>query len=194
MITYLLSISHLLISSGLVFVSHSRPPLCYPMDCTAHGILQARILEWVAISFSRSSRPRDWTQISCTADRFNPHIYFSQSILIWLTDYRISYPLLIYYLSKQYLSIHLCCLNWFRILNSRRFSLNLASPMPHSHTFLLGRTSSNHQKAWEPLQSALALVPPALPQTSSLCWAFTQTDCSALGLGSTPGYPTPRHR
>ena len=140
------------------------------MDCIAHGILQARIVEWVAISFSRSSRPRDWTQVSCTADRFNPHIYFSQ--LIWLIDYRICYPLLIYYLSKYYLSIYLCCLNWFRILNSRRFSLNLPPTMPHSHTFLLGRMSNNHQKAWEPLQSALALVSPSLPKTSSLCLIF----------------------
>ena len=36
-----------------------------------HGILQARILEWVAISFSRgSSQPRDWTQVSWIAGRF----------------------------------------------------------------------------------------------------------------------------
>ena len=41
-----------------------------PVDC--HGILQARILEWVAICFSRgSSWPRDWTHISCTAGRFS---------------------------------------------------------------------------------------------------------------------------
>ena len=41
------------------------------MDYTVHGILQARILEWVAFSFSRgSSQPRDWTQVSCIADRF----------------------------------------------------------------------------------------------------------------------------
>ena len=44
--------------------------LCDPMDCSladssAHGILQARILEWVAMPFSRrSSRPRDRTHIS----------------------------------------------------------------------------------------------------------------------------------
>ena len=44
--------------------------LCDPVDCSLpgssiHGIFQARILEWVAISFSRrSSRPRDWTQVS----------------------------------------------------------------------------------------------------------------------------------
>ena len=44
--------------------------LCGPMDCSlpgfsVYGILQARILEWVAIPFSRgSSRPRDWTHVS----------------------------------------------------------------------------------------------------------------------------------
>ena len=47
--------------------------LCDPMDCTFHGILQARILEWVAFSFSRgSSQPRDWTQVSHFAGRFLP--------------------------------------------------------------------------------------------------------------------------
>ena len=45
--------------------SLSRVRLCHPMDYTAHGILQARILEWVAFPFSRvSSQPRDWTQVS----------------------------------------------------------------------------------------------------------------------------------
>ena len=53
--------------------------LCDPMDCSllgssVHGILQARILEWVAIPFSRgSSRPRDWTHlsnVSCITGRF----------------------------------------------------------------------------------------------------------------------------
>ena len=51
-------------------VTQSCPTLCNPMDCnppgsSIHGIFQARILEWVAISFSRrSSRPRDWTRVS----------------------------------------------------------------------------------------------------------------------------------
>ena len=46
------------------------------MDCGLPGssvrwILQARIPEWVAISFSRgSSQPRDWTLVSCITDRF----------------------------------------------------------------------------------------------------------------------------
>ena len=42
-----------------------------PLGSSVHGILWARILEWVAISFSRgSSWPRDWTQVSCIAGRF----------------------------------------------------------------------------------------------------------------------------
>ena len=44
---------------------------CRPPGSSAHGILQASILEWVAISFSRgSSQPRNLTRISCTAGRF----------------------------------------------------------------------------------------------------------------------------
>ena len=47
------------------------PTLCDPRDYTVHGILQARILEWVAFPFSRgSSQPRDRTQVSCIAGGF----------------------------------------------------------------------------------------------------------------------------
>ena len=59
-----------------VLVAQSCPTLCDPMDCSppgssVHGILQARILEWTAISFSRgSSQPRDQTWVSCIAGRF----------------------------------------------------------------------------------------------------------------------------
>ena len=43
----------------------SRVQFCDPMDYTVHGILQSRILEWVAFPFSRgSSQPRDLTQVS----------------------------------------------------------------------------------------------------------------------------------
>ena len=56
-------------------VAQSCLTLCDPMDCSppgcsVHEIFQARIPEWVAISFSRrSSWPRDWTQISCIVGR-----------------------------------------------------------------------------------------------------------------------------
>ena len=47
------------------------PTLCNPTDYTVHGILQAKILEWVAFPFPRgSSQPRDQTQVSHTAGRF----------------------------------------------------------------------------------------------------------------------------
>ena len=59
-----------------VKVAQSCLTLCDPTDCSppdssVYGIFPARILEWVAIPFSKgSSQPRDWTWISCTADRF----------------------------------------------------------------------------------------------------------------------------
>ena len=63
---------------NMVYVSDAQrcPTLCDPVDCSPPGspvceILQARILERVAISFSRgSSWPRDQTRVSCIADRF----------------------------------------------------------------------------------------------------------------------------
>ena len=63
-------------------VTQSYPTLCYHMDCSPPGfsvpkILQARILEWIAIPFFRgSSQPRVWTRVSCIAGRF---------FIIWAT-------------------------------------------------------------------------------------------------------------
>ena len=52
-------------------IAQSCPALCESMDYTVHRILQARILEWVAIPFLRgSSQPRNWTQVSHIASRF----------------------------------------------------------------------------------------------------------------------------
>ena len=51
-------------------VAQSCPTLCDPMDCSLpgssiRGIFQARVLEWVAVSFSKgSSQPRDWTRVT----------------------------------------------------------------------------------------------------------------------------------
>ena len=59
-----------------VLVTQPCPALCNPMDCSppgssVYGILQARILEWIAIPFSRGfSQPRDQTQVSCIASEF----------------------------------------------------------------------------------------------------------------------------
>ena len=65
----------------MCLVALSCLTFCDPMNCGAvgvyradssvHGILQARILEWVGIHFSRGpSQPRDWTWVSCIAGGF----------------------------------------------------------------------------------------------------------------------------
>ena len=47
---------------------------CSPPGSSLQGVLQARILEWVVIPFSKgSSQPRDQTRISYIADRFFTH-------------------------------------------------------------------------------------------------------------------------
>ena len=81
-------------------VAQSCPTLCDPMNCSlpgssVHGIFQTRVLEWVAISFSRrSSQPRDWTQISCIVGR---------CFTIWATREVWSWPI---YLESK--AIHSC--------------------------------------------------------------------------------------
>ena len=73
-----------------VLVTQSCPTLCNPMDSSppgssVHGILQARILEWIiTIPFSRgSSQPRDQTQISCIGRQILYHLNH-QGIYIYI--------------------------------------------------------------------------------------------------------------
>ena len=61
---------------------------CSPPSSSVHGISQARILRWVAISFSRgSSRPSDWTWVSHIAGRF---------FTVWATRQIHLYPLVLF--------------------------------------------------------------------------------------------------
>ena len=77
-------------------VAQSCPALCDPMDCSLpgsslHGIFQARVLEWVAISFSRgSSQSKDRTRVSCIPGRcFN--LWATRSNRqIWLRSAKLS--------------------------------------------------------------------------------------------------------
>ena len=70
--SYIYRLSLYIYSLCVVFlVAQSCLTLCYPMDCSlpgssVHGILQARILEWLPSSRG-SSQPRDRTQVSCIA-------------------------------------------------------------------------------------------------------------------------------
>ena len=66
----------LLSLSNIMLVAQSCPTFCNTMGCSllgssVHGVFQARILEWVAMPFSKgSSWPRDQTEVSCVAGRF----------------------------------------------------------------------------------------------------------------------------
>ena len=94
------------------WTSLSRVRLCDPMDCgppgsSVHGILQARILEWVAIPFPRaSSRPRDWTCVSCIAGRFST---------IWATReaHCLSLGLLYIFIFNWRIIALQCCFGFF---------------------------------------------------------------------------------
>ena len=62
---------HLAWESHSVTSDSFNPIGCSLLGSSVHGILQARILEWVAVPFSReSSQPRNRTRVSCIAGRF----------------------------------------------------------------------------------------------------------------------------
>ena len=69
-------------------VAQLCPTHCDPMDYRVHGILQARILEWVAFPFSRgSSQPRDRTQVSliyqvCALQIFVPSLWLFTFLVV----------------------------------------------------------------------------------------------------------------
>ena len=100
-------------------VTKSCPTLCYPMHCSPpgssfHEILQARILEWVAFSFSRGfSWPRDQTHVSyvsCIAGGFFTH--WAIRHFLWSTR-KCSCPLRAYSLVK--------CIDTLFFINPSKF-------------------------------------------------------------------------
>ena len=80
-------------------VTQLYPILCDPMDCSlpgssTHGISQARVLEWVAISSSRgSSQPRDRTRVSCIAGRRFTIWTTREAMKIWSYPYNLNMEL-----------------------------------------------------------------------------------------------------
>ena len=110
-------------------VTQSCLTLCDPKDCSppgssVHGIIQARILERVAMSSSRgSSQPRDQTQVSHIAGRF---------VTIWATREALYHINNIIYLDAQivqeFISSWLLCL--FKTLNSHENISNSSASAP----------------------------------------------------------------
>ena len=78
-----------------VLVTQSCLTLWNPMDCnlpgsSVYGIILAKILEWVAIPFSKgSSRPRDWTWVSCIAGGFLTIWATREAHILWNTALQI---------------------------------------------------------------------------------------------------------
>ena len=99
-------------------VAQSCPTLCHPMDYTVYGILQARILEWVAVPFSSgSSQPRNWTGVSCIEMDSLPGVWRgSTNFINWV------------------LTMHQCVLLSQKIENGN--GLEVLRSWPHSRDFL----------------------------------------------------------
>ena len=101
--------------SCMCLVAQLYPTLCDTMHCSppgssVHGILQARILEWVAISSSRrSSWPSNWTQISCGSCIGREILY------LWTTWEAHSDSLFTIYLVKLGKLLNFLSTDWFSI-------------------------------------------------------------------------------
>ena len=111
-----------------MLVAQSCSALCNPMDCSqpcfsVHGILQARILEWVAIPFSRgSSQTRDQTRASLIAGRF---------FIVQATGKPTCFKQPDYDVSSYSLYICFLCLRFFEVVWSVNllFSSNLGEKL-----------------------------------------------------------------
>ena len=116
------------------------PTICGPMDCSppgspVHGILQARILEWIAISFSRgSSQPRGRICISCVSCIGRQILYHSatRGVLIMLLEASLNYTN-----SEFWITEYIAWAGWnglILLLNSRVI-LGTSLPLSGLHRF-----------------------------------------------------------
>ena len=110
-----------------VKVAQSCPTLCDPKDYTVHGILQARILKWVAIPFSRvSSQSRNQTRVSCIAGGFFTNWAIREALTSYtfgglqtmLFFFYIKYIILRVELQKQYPFILSTSIRWSGIVSN----------------------------------------------------------------------------
>ena len=128
-------------------VAQSCPTLCYPVDCSlsgssVHGIFQARVLERVAISFSRgSSQPRNRTRVSCIAGR---------RFTVWATreaNQGIKPPTI---------------LGWIYMVDTRLWSFKFEAPsfyLGNNQIILRINQPSNTRKlGWEPYEQCQCIT------------------------------------
>ena len=134
---------------------------CRPPGSSVHGILQARILEWVAMPSSRgSSWPRDQTSasyISCIGRRVLYHwCHLGSPVTFWLTQASLDNAKGKKKKVTYHLKVFLCC--WLELFIVGRFSLkqnakkcrgNLPPEKKSQQVFLLSRINS-------PLKASMA--------------------------------------
>ena len=115
-----------------VVITQLCPTFCEPMHCSlldssVCGIFQARILEWVALSFSKgASGPRDWTRVSCIACRF---------CTVWATREALQHTQLLFHVCIISIFITPPCLHWPPVFIYPTFSI---------YCFITRRNFSNH--------------------------------------------------
>ena len=108
-----------------VLVTQSCLTLCNPMNCSlpdssVHGILQARILKWVALPFARgSSQPRNWTR---------GFLHWRQ--ILYSLSHQGSWPLVI---SRKTHSIYLWGLHSFFLGAEQSIEIQNSSPSRSRH-------------------------------------------------------------
>ena len=103
---------------------------CNLPDSSVHGIFQARILEWIAISFFRGSpQPRDWTRVFCITGRF---------FTIWATGKFLLFLCIVHLRRPPYLSL---------LFFGTLLQLGISFPFSlafHSSSLLSYSSSDNH--------------------------------------------------
>ena len=134
-----------------VKVAQSCPTLCDAMDYVVHGILKARIMEWLAFPFSRgSSQARDQTQVSCITgrfftrwatreDKFAPKsvmvtVWWSTACLIYYSFLNLAKPLHLWSrLSKSVKCTKNCnACSWHWSAERTQFSMTVPNCMLHN--------------------------------------------------------------
>ena len=139
------------------------------MDCSlpgssVHGIFQARILEWIAISFSRgSSQPRDWTRVSHIAGR---------CFTIWATS-----PFLyLYFLLLNYVLVNPS--PWLVKSSLPPVFIKSTAPAFHLHVVCAAFAPPLQlRRLEEMLQSAKSQVFAVCPLTEWVCWVLLRCPC-----------------
>ena len=135
-----------------MLVAQSRPALCDPMDCSPSAssvpvIFKARILEWVAISFSRgSSWPRDPTHVPCVSRIGGQILYhLSQQGSLW----------------KNLLFSHPVLSNLCDPIDCSKLGLPVCPPFPHLPKFMSIALvmPSSHLILWCPLLLLPSIFP-----------------------------------